>query len=215
MKCRSYNEVYRKYTEILKDIVGERKDLDVLKTDCYNESGKNPVLKPLVPLLIPHCKHIQVYEIDENIIEAAKRNTFMYHDAINIEIQDLRTYDTKERNYDIIFDFSTIDHMNFDDATKVLNKYQMSLKSGGILSLVVWLNSIKNMRDRDQYSFRKDSFKKCLRKLFRIIYAEHLISAREHELWYFRMTKRKRSPFSLINFIKQHGGIADVTRIAL
>jgi len=67
MKCKTVEEVYSEYPNITLETIEGKEYLSVLKTDCYNESGISPKPKPIVPLLIPHCDRIQVFEIDVNV----------------------------------------------------------------------------------------------------------------------------------------------------
>ncbi len=192
MKCTTYDEVYLEYQNIARKVLKDRKDLTVLKTDCYNESGISPIPKPLVPILIPHCSYLQIFEIDENIINKALKSDFMHNEKVNIKKQDLIQFDEKERKYDIIFDFSTIDHMPFEDALSVLGKYKKALKQKGELLIVVWLNEEKHWNVDQQYYFKTKDFDEALRNLFTISNNEYLFSDHNSDLWCYWMKKKEK-----------------------
>lgn len=191
MKCKTVEEVYSEYQNICRETLGGKEYLSVLKTDCYNESGIHPIPKPIVPLLIPHCDRIQVFEIDINTIGAALKKDYMKHEKVFLQHQDLIRFDARERKYDIIFDFSTIDHMDYKDAVIVLRKYRQALKAGGILSLVVWLNEERSYQQGQQYFFWKRFFDDIICKLFRLQKKVHLWTLKQDELWYYKMIRRR------------------------
>lgn len=201
MKCTTYEEVYLEYQNISRNLVKGKDNLTVLKTDCYNESGIAPIPKPLVQILIPHCSYLQIFEIDENVINEALKSDFMKDEKIHVKQQDLVQFDEKERKYDIIFDFSTIDHMPFEDALTVLEKYKKALKHKGELLIVVWLHEEKHWNVDQQYYFKTKDFDEALRELFSVTNSEYLFSDHSSDLWCYWLKKKDRGIKHYFNLI--------------
>ncbi|NPD45568.1 MULTISPECIES: hypothetical protein [unclassified Lentimicrobium] len=205
MKCNTYHEVYSEYQEIASQTLEGKSDLEILRTDCYNESGISSIPKTIVPFILPHCSLLQIFEIDPNVIKEAKKKDYMNNKKVFIKEQNIITFNENERKYDVIFDFSTIDHMEFEEAIIVLKKYKYALKEKGILSLVVWLNEFehKHMPIDKQYYFKRDLFDKAIKKNFHISKQEHLFSDHNSELWYYKLSLKKMTLWKkLLLFLK-------------
>lgn len=168
MYCKSYKEVYKYYESVASSF--KNKGLKILKTDTHNESLIwEETSIPLAPIL-QQGNELTLIEIDPDTLQKAKNN---YPD-INMHQGDILTWKGK---YDLILDFSTIDHV--EDYCKVLVNYR---KMSPNVSLVVWLNTCdENLKNKteDQFYFSPDEFKKNLRLIYgnfeeMVLYGENL-----------------------------------------
>lgn len=135
MKCKNVNEVYEEYVEIAKKF--NYKNKVILKTDCHNESKIYGHSLPIIPSM-EDAKLIYCLELDKDVIKKATP-ILEKHDVriTNGSITKLDDYYVNDL-FDIIFDFSTLDHVTLDEFPVVLLSYFDKLVKGGVLSLVVW-----------------------------------------------------------------------------
>lgn len=148
---RSYPEIYAYYKQLAEQ--QQNKNLRILKTDSYNESGLAPTfVEPLAPILA-NGNTVTCIEIDDNTRKKAADR----FPELAIHQGDIRTW---QGEYDLIMDFSTIDHVeNWKDVLKLYK--QNALK----LSVVVWLADESHGGDK-QYWFCHTEFRDTLKQIY-------------------------------------------------
>lgn len=152
--CFNYKQVYEYYLCIAESYRG--KGLKILKTDTHNESGIwSHVSIPLAPVLADG-NELTCIEIEEDTLNLAKKN---YPD-LDFQLGDVRTWSGQ---YDIILDFSTIDHV--EDYKQVLRKYK---ENAPALSCIVWLSDSRPPMNK-QFFFPPTDF----RAAYQEIYGDH------------------------------------------
>lgn len=146
-------EVYKYYQTIAQSY--QDKGLRILKTDTHNESGTWAISIPLAPILAKG-NTLTCIEIDPGTLARAQGN---FPDL------DLRAGNalTWEGEYDVVLDFSTIDHI--EDYRKALENYK---KLAPKLSCIVWLHETQR-KDDSQFWFCEKDFK----QVFQDIWGEH------------------------------------------
>jgi hypothetical protein len=150
---KAISDVYNYYRETAEKYRG--RGLNILKTDTHNESGIWGHSIPLAPILADG-NTLTCIEIDPGTLSKAKSN---YPD-LDFRAGDIQTW---EGEYDVVLDFSTIDHV--EDYYGVLENYR---KIGKEVSVIVWLND-GFRRDGDQFWFPETEF----REAFQDIFGEH------------------------------------------
>ena len=144
MLCKSYREIYVYYWQIAKKL--ENCGLRILKTDTHNESGIwSHVSIPLAPVLATG-NSLTCIEIDPATLELAQKQ----YPELDLRLGDVLTW---QGEYDIVLDFSTIDHV--EDYRAVLENYR---KMSENLSCIVWLSDTRPSRDK-QYFFPFQGFR--------------------------------------------------------
>ena len=177
-KCNNYKEIYEYYYKVAKHLSEEYKKGMYLKTDSHNESGIYPISKPIVPVLSENGVSVNVVEYSTDVLNKAKPLLDQFKN-VYYSRGDIRTPLSKK--FDVIFDFSTIDHVPITDVPHVLNNYKESLKTGGQLSLFVWLSDTKENSEGEwnpsnQYFFYKPEFEKYLYEYFSVINKEYVLN---------------------------------------
>ena len=177
-KCNNYSEIYDYYYNVAKDLSEQRKGGVFLKTDSHNESGIYPISKPIVPVLSENAASVTVVEYSTDVLNKAKPLLDQYRN-VHYKRGDIRTPINKQ--FDVIFDFSTIDHVPITDVKHVLNNYKNSLKEGGLLCLFVWVSDTKEgsngeWNPTNQYFFYKPEFEKYLYEKFSVINKEYVLN---------------------------------------
>ena len=184
MVFRSVSEVYNFYKEKAIQVCTENKGNVVLKTDCHNESGIFGHSIPVIPC-IKDLVSVYVSEIDQDVIDKALKN--IGKDGWVVQQGDIRSLPYNSSFFDLILDFSTIDHVKPEELPLVIKEYKRVCKPKGKFVIVVWLSN-KNERDETydyQYYFEKNYFKDELKKEGMILSEYHLFSNNQRELWGF------------------------------
>src|SRR5690606_18412363 len=143
----------------------------VLKTDCYNEGFRRPIITPEYQDKTTLLEYSQ-----EHIDKALEANP-----SLHIIKGDIR-HTRPGSHFDLILDFSTIDHVPQGDTYTVFENYHSMLKHGGKLILIAWFNAtnphISNgtaqptkavWNSTDQYFFDYGDFVADLRHFFTIL----------------------------------------------
>jgi hypothetical protein len=154
MICNNYSQVYKYYVfvaEFFKD-----KSIKILKTDAHNESKIWDLSIPLAPILASG-NDLTCVEIDPEVLKLAKKN---FSDIRMIE-GDIRKLNQNE-NYDLILDFSTIDHLKPNEYEDVLKVYSKISKN---ISIIVWLSDTR-LNEEKQFYFNNLNFRKKFREVF-------------------------------------------------
>ena len=148
----------------------------ILKTDCYNEAINRPIIKND---LVNRSFLIEYNQ--EHIDLAIKANPYLHVLSGDIRENLYYFYNAKvsfSNYFNLIMDFSTIDHVPQFYIEDVLENYRSMLKTGGKLVLVSWFNekdpqnSNGNQKDEwnsvNQYFFDELEFKNDLKSRFSI-----------------------------------------------
>jgi len=181
-------ELYHVYAEKPAAICRTLKDAVVLKCDAFNEvicdiQPHRAGVKPIVPTLV-NCREIYCVEVDPKRVELAQKK---FPEAEFI-CGDLREVEFDSGKFDAVFDLSTIDHMTFEEAAKVVGKYHSWLKPGGTLLIVAWLTfGASTTRENDmtyesQYYFNAEDFTKLLWSMFDVTERDALFGSRSGPL---------------------------------
>lgn len=147
---KAISQVYDYYRQTAEQYRG--KGLNVLKTDTHNESGIWSHSVPLAPILADG-NTLTCIEINPDTLTRAKNN---YPD-LDFRQGDVLTWGGE---YDVLLDFSTIDHV--EDYRKVLKNYRKLAKE---VSVIVWLNH-GFRQDGDQYWFPEEGFRQAFQEIF-------------------------------------------------
>lgn len=149
--CINYKEVYEFYLRLAESYRG--KGLKILKTDTHNESGLwAHISLPLAPVLA-EGNALTCIEIDKNTLDLARNN---YPD-LDFRMGDIRTW---AGEYDVILDFSTIDHV---EAFKpVLQQYRSNAPA---LSCIVWLSDLAAPQN-GQFFFPPNAFRAACAEIY-------------------------------------------------
>ena len=154
-------EVYEFYVEKAIELSKRFKGCKVLKTDCHNESGIFGHSKPIIPRIWDNVS-VTALEIDQTVINRAKDNIGV--DKWVVVQGDIRKLPFKEMEFSLIMDFSTIDHVHYEQLRSALLEYQ---RVSEFFFIVVWTS--KHNRTctsvSGQYYFEKAFFEEKLRPL--------------------------------------------------
>ena len=187
MVYSNVEEVYKFYLEKAVSKCKEYKGLRVLKTDCHNESGIFGHSLPIIPW-IKDMVRVDALEIDPDVISKAKAK--IGEEGWTITQGDIRKLPYSDDSFDLLLDFSTIDHVPPEDLPTVIREYCRVCKPSGKFTIIVWLSD-KNERDSTysyQYYFEKKYFQEELSKLAIVDINYHLLSQGsnfEKQLWGF------------------------------
>lgn len=144
------SEVYEYYRKIAESYAG--RGLRILKTDAHNESGIWGHSIPLAPIIAPG-NALTCVEVCPDVLAKAKAR---YPD-LDMHLGDVRTW---AGQYDVVLDFSTIDHV--PNYVEVLRNYK---KIASEINVIVWLSDT-NRRYDDQYLFCEQEFKQAFFDVF-------------------------------------------------
>ena len=121
----------KKFNEVIKKFNFK----NILKTDCNNEAFSNPKHGGLVKNLDnSENLSITILEYDSNVINKALK---LFPD-LKIDKGDIRKLTYEDKYFDLVADFSTIDHISKNDIYTVLNEYLRVTKDDGYILLVCW-----------------------------------------------------------------------------
>jgi len=170
-KCHSIDCVYEFYMNTCSAYTD--KGLRILKTDTHNEAKIWSHSPPLAPLLSGN--DLTCIEINEQTLSLAQQN----FPDIRMELGDVRTW---VGEYDVILDFSTIDH--FPDFDAAIENYK---KLAPKLHCVVWLGG--HSPQGDQYWHPHNEFRQSMSRYANVeetlLYADgskHLVYFLAHDL---------------------------------
>lgn len=148
-------------------------NLTVLKTDAFNEARNHYPIAPTMPYSKVTC-----LEIVPEFVQQAQAN-YPHLEIIEGDIQQIPKPDN---HFNVILDFSTIDHVK--DYPAVLDEYKRVLAPSGYLFIVVWFGKgteanteLNDEWDGKQYFFDETRFVKELSRRFNIIQAGYFPEA--------------------------------------
>ena len=152
----------------------------ILKTDCFNEIDRPVITHELQEKTI-------LVEYNASHISKAKEknpNLTIFQGDIRYPFFDLIDQDNHRvsfgNHFDLILDFSTIDHVPQPQLPLVFENYYHMMKEGGTLVIVAWFNkdlrtsrtfngdTTKDWNSTDQYFFDYGEFVIQLRRFFTI-----------------------------------------------
>jgi len=178
-KKKDYRSVYNYYVTESKRIIEKYDKPMVLKMDCYNEAEIHPLNKSLIKN-VKGFKKLVMIEYDEEFIKQAHENLKGY-DNYEIIKGDIRVKQEDLKDFDVILDLSTIDHVEQESLETVFDNYASYMKSDGLLLIVAWVKmkpddkKINDWRSTNQYYHDYYFFKEKLLKNFLNIEEEELI----------------------------------------
>ena len=112
---RPHREIHELYQDIARYIKNNKNCDRVLKTDADNEGGLAHT-QPIVNVF--HPNNIDCIEVDKGVINKAKE----LHPDYNFTLGNTQKMPFKNECYDVVLDFSTIDHQK--DYKKTLDEYR-------------------------------------------------------------------------------------------
>ncbi len=155
-------QVYNFYLDKAIQIAQTNKGATVLKTDCHNESNIYTQSKPIIPHI---WNDVNVFSLeqDASVIKKALHN--IGNKNWVVKQGDIRNIPYDNDQFDILMDFSTIDHVCADDLPKVVAEYKRVTKPSAKFMIVVWTDSNRKCaRWPGQFFFSKDYFENQLNK---------------------------------------------------
>ncbi len=130
---RTYNAINELYDAETRDFWDRfpmdivRKFLELLPGDEILDLGSGPGRDAVI--LRNHGLNVTCVDGSENMVNMTARLGF------NSVLSDLRVFDSPDKKYHGIWAYSSLIHLNFDEAKKLVGKLSDILKDGGILFL--------------------------------------------------------------------------------
>ncbi len=164
--------ILEKYIDIAIESVKEwgspyiNQTIKILKTDVHNEAREDfPIVPKIWHLGTVCCVDNDILMIDE----ALHRFPIMA-----IRYGDIRRLPFPDDYFDVVLDFSTIDHIG--EYEIVLDEYERVTKLYGIVNIVVWLNKVDRHisfpGDSGQYYFNEKEFSEYVGSRFGVLKKE-------------------------------------------
>jgi SAM-dependent methyltransferase len=148
-------EVHEYYLTRTKELIGER-NLDILKTDCWNEAEGSPIPGGIADNI---RGRIKLLEIDRGRIEKCATETDAYWG-------DIRKIPFRNNRFDLILDLSTLDHIPFSDVPTALAEYARVLNDKGEVLLFVWCGEGQSAK---QFTFPEEELLCEIKPYFGVI----------------------------------------------
>lgn len=112
---------------------------NVLKTDCFNEYQGRPAFGG-IPGSVKRPALWTLLELDHTRVQRTRE---VIHDLKDVHCSiaqgDIRNTKLNDNAFDVILDFSTIDHIMPQQMCLALAEYYRMLKHSGIAVVIVWL----------------------------------------------------------------------------
>ena len=128
------------YLKKFNEVITRYSCKNILKTDCNNEANSLPKYGGLVKNLTSNNLNIELLEYDAEVINKALQ---LFPD-LKIKQGDIRNLTYEDRIFDLVADFSTIDHIPEIDIYKALTEYLRITKNGGLILIVCWFSYNKD-----------------------------------------------------------------------
>tara|TARA_B110000503_G_scaffold143436_1_gene244861 strand:- start:4892 stop:5623 length:732 start_codon:yes stop_codon:yes gene_type:complete len=138
-------QIYKYYFDLAQ--IFSRRGLKILKTDSHNESGLYSHSIPLMPAL-SQGNEAQSVEIDDEILDLAKTK----HPDLRFNSGDIRALSV-EQMFDVVLDFSSIDHVTGAEFEQVLRGYK---QIATFASIIVWHSDTRSDTSIQTYFPRAD-----------------------------------------------------------
>jgi len=175
------------YLKKFNEIISKYELKDILKTDCNNEAYSRPKKGGLVYNLDKiNNLNVKLLEYDIKVINDALT---LFPD-LNVEQGDIRNLLFNNEEFDLVADFSTIDHIPDSDLHKTIKEYLRVTKKTGFVILVIWLSYKKEdvianndkWRPECQYFFWEDDIIEYIKKESATILETETIVTIDYEL---------------------------------
>lgn len=130
---RTYNVINELYDAETRDFWDRfpldivRKFVELLPSDEILDLGSGPGRDAVI--LRNHGLNVTCVDGSENMVNMTARLGF------NSVLSDLRVFDSPDKKYHGIWAYSSLIHLNFDEAKKLVGKLSDILKDGGVLFL--------------------------------------------------------------------------------
>ena len=130
---RTYNAINELYDAETRDFWDRfpldivRKFVELLPSDEILDLGSGPGRDAVI--LRNHGLNVTCVDGSENMVNMTARLGF------NSVLSDLRVFDSPDKKYHGIWAYSSLIHLNFDEAKKLVGKLSDILRDGGILFL--------------------------------------------------------------------------------
>jgi hypothetical protein len=171
----SLRQIYKFYYDLAQVLT--RRNLRILKTDSHNESGIYSHSIPLLPVLSAGNSAFAV-EIDENTLRLSAK----LFPNLDIQKGDIRYLEYEKNFFDVVVDFSTIDHVKQSEYRKVLENYSRISK---FCSIIVWLSSTEASTDEQSF-FDPEQFNQDLNEIFpETNFSQLIFGDNTKQLWHY------------------------------
>jgi hypothetical protein len=190
-KGETYRSAYLNYLKISTILTTSNKFDKVLKTDCHNESGRYPISIPLAPLLAQYTNQVYCTEIDESVILDALQFSSPPENCL-ISRGTITKLAFKDALFDLVLDFSTIDHVTLEECSKALEEYDRVLQSGGFIVIIVW--TAKNYSYDEvskQMFFSREIITSQIKSTFELYLDKNLLTVETSDLVMFVGRKKR------------------------
>lgn len=107
------------------------RELRVLKADCHDEHARKPCEGGLASVLGPD---VVLLELDGVVVDTMRQRG----DVLDIQLGSILDIPFEAGFFDLVCDFSTLDHIDPLMAPRALREYHRVLKPNGCLLLFVW-----------------------------------------------------------------------------
>jgi SAM-dependent methyltransferase len=168
-------DTYENYLRIASITLNALKPETILKTDCHNETNRFKTNIPLIPFLCQATKNLECLEISPEVVaEARNFNQIPENCRITVGSITERHFDAK--SMDLIFDFSTIDHLQESEVSKALKEYSNICKKNGVVVMSVWTaEKYLYIESEIQSYFSKRELEKKLVEYFSILFIKDIL----------------------------------------
>jgi tetratricopeptide (TPR) repeat protein len=185
-RVRVFASVYQAYIDIATRLNYRLRPKSVLKTDAHNEAKIYAISQPIVPIFTD--SFLRVLEYDVVTLERAKNN---FGSLKNVEFLsgDIRKLPFNDEVFDLVVDFSTIDHVMPSDVIVVLDEYKRTLIKGGVASVVYWTSVNASRHDaqwshQEQYYFLDSDFTSAFEERFEVTEKSLLMDDGDNKLFH-------------------------------
>jgi SAM-dependent methyltransferase len=166
---------YESYLKIASIVVHALHPESVLKTDCHNETNRFAINIPLIPFLCQKTKQVECLEISPQIIAEARRFNQIPNNC-RVTVGSITESHFVEKNFDLILDFSTTDHLKDTEVSSALKQYSRICKTNGVVVICTWTaDRYRYIESELQSYFSKVEFEKKVKQYFSILLTRNLL----------------------------------------
>ncbi|MBK9272870.1 MAG: class I SAM-dependent methyltransferase [Saprospiraceae bacterium] len=177
------------YLNKAQEVIGEREGLNVLKTDAYNELLDIPIEGGIAPNL--GNQNITLLEYEVLYVNKVRKLI----PEIEVVEGDIRKLPFENNTFDVLMDFSTIDHIQPKDLEQTLRGYKNVVKRKGDVIIVSWVTTNSTVYEETlergktwhtlcQFFFDYKSLSKMMRNIFDDVKEEPVPeTGQENDTW--------------------------------
>jgi SAM-dependent methyltransferase len=166
---------YENYLRIASITLNALKPETILKTDCHNETNRFKTNIPLIPFLCQATKNVECLEISPEVVAEA-RNFNQIPENCRITVGSITESHFDAKSMDLIFDFSTIDHLQESEVSRALKEYSNICKKNGVVVMCVWTaEKYLYIESEIQSYFSKQELEKKLVEYFSILFIKDIL----------------------------------------